>query len=150
MYVGVLEAPNPSKIEPSGTQGVPKRALWHPRGSRMSTLVTQGGPKRSPWSPKGGPKVDKNGSRGAFGPQGGSKTQTRPRTQFEGPAFLAPLAARGRSKVPFWTPGGVPKRVQNRHGDARSAPLGTKVGQKALQKGVLKWDRKSDRKGVPK
>ena len=107
---GVLEARTPSKIAPCVSQGVPQRALWHPMWFPNEHL---GHPKRvlkrALGSTKGDPKVDKNGSRDPFGPQGGSKTQTGPRTQLEGPAFLAPLAARGRSKVPFWTQGGSQK-----------------------------------------
>ncbi len=67
-----------------------------------------------------------------------------------GPLLCTVLGSPWAPRGPFWTPGGVPKRVQNRHGEARSAPLGAKVGQKALPKGVPKWGRKSDRKGVPK
>ena len=56
------------------------------------------------------------------------------------PAFgkLAFLALPGRTwslQGPILDPRGVPKRVQNRHGEARSAPLAAKVGQKALPKG---------------
>ena len=109
MYVGVLEAPSPSKIEPGGTQGVPKRALWHPRGSRMSTLVTQGGPKKGPWSTKGVPK-----SIGmALGTPLDHKADPRRQRDLERNSnyqpFWPPLAARGRSKTPFWTPGGSQK-----------------------------------------
>ena len=120
-------------------KGVPNEHLGHPRESQNGPLVTQGGPK-----------VDRNGSWDPFGTQVNSRMVSGRRAPFEGPAFLDPLVALGRSKVPFWTPGGVPKRVQNRHGEARSAPFGAKVGQKALPKGVPKWGRKSHRTYVLK
>ena len=134
-----LEGQNPSKTEPCVIHGAPKRALCHPKGSQKCALVTQGGPK-----------IDKNSSRDPFGKQGASRTQTGPPPQ----NFL--LACFGFSCRP-WSlqgsildPGGVPKMVQNRHGEARSAPWGANKCQKALPKGVPKWGRKSDRKGVPK
>ena len=109
MYVGVLEARIPSKIAPCVSQGVPKRAYWHPRGSRMSTLVTQGGPKRDPWSPKGDPKSIRMVLGTSLDHKAGPrrKRDLEPNSGYQ--PFWPPLAARGRSKVPFWTPGGFQK-----------------------------------------
>ena len=69
------------------------------------------------------------------------------------PAFgkLAFLALPGRTwslQGPILDPRGVPKMFQNRHGEARSAPLGAKVGQKALPKGSQNGVGKVIEKGI--
>ena len=109
MYVGVLEAPNPSKIEPCVTQGVPKRALWHPRGSRMSTLVTQGGPKRVPSAPKGVPKSIRMALGTPLDQEAGPRRKRDLERNSGDLPFWTFLAAPGRSKGPFGTPGGSQK-----------------------------------------
>ena len=110
MYLGVLEAPNPSKIElrvtqvsqnePYDTQGVPNEHLGHPRGSQKGPLVTQGGPK-----------VDQDGLRDPFGTQGGSKTQTGPRRYLGVPPFLDLLWRTWSLQGPILDSRGVPKSV---------------------------------------
>ena len=78
----------------------------------MSTLVTQGGPKRDPWSPKGVPKS----IRMACGTPLEHKAGPRRKRDLEGISGYLPfwtfLSAPGRSKVPFWIPGGAQKSLK--------------------------------------
>ena len=144
MYVVVREAPNPSKIEPCVNQGVPKRVLWHPMGVPNEHLGHPRGSKRGPWLTQGVPKS----IRMALGTPLDHKADPRRKRDLEPNSkdqpFCPPLGRPWALQGSIVDPSGVPKLPKTRHGEARSAPLGAKVGQKSLQKGVPKWDRKSD------
>ena len=137
-YVGELEAQNPPKIEPCVTKGVPTRVLGHPRAPQKAALPPKGVPKSIRMA------CGTLWGTGRFQDGHGMLSLNREA------AILRPSGRTWSLQGPILDPRGVPKKVQNRHGEARSAPLATKVGQKALPKGVPKWGRKSDRKGVPK
>ena len=96
---------------------------------------------------QGGPEIDWDGLRDPFGTQVVSRTATGRRASLGGPAFLDLLGRPWALQGLILDPRGEPKMVQNRHGEARSAPWGAKKGQKALPKGVPKWGRTSERKG---
>ena len=100
----------------------------------MSTLVTQGGPKRGPWSPKGVPKS----IRMALGTSLAHKARPKRKPDLERHStdqpFCPPLAARGRSKGPFWIPGGskndpqIDMGRQGRHLGGQGGPKGSSNG----------------------
>ena len=116
---------------------------------KMEPLAAKGRP-RGDFATQGGPEIDKDGLRDPFGARVTSMMVSGCDPAFGKLAFFALPGRTWSLQGPILDPRGVPKRFQNLHGEARSAPLAAKVGQKALPKGVPKWGRKSDRKDVPK
>ena len=107
------------------------------------------GSQKGGFATQGGAKIDKDGLRDPFGARVTSMTVSGCDPSFGKLVFLAFPGRTWSLQGPILDPRGVPKRIQNRHGEARSAPLVAKVGQKAFPKGVPKWGRKSDRNGAP-
>ena len=136
MYVGVLEAPNPSKIEPYDTQGGPETNLMSPKGPQKSALVNQGVPQSirmaigTPLDHRARPRRKRDLERN-------SKDQP----------FWLPLAAPGRSKAPFWIPGGFQNDTQIDMGRQGRHLLGPRWAKRLFQRGSQNGIEKVIEKG---
>ena len=136
MYLGVLEAQNPSKTEPCVTKGVPNRVLGHPRAPQKAALPPTGVPKSirmacgTPLEHNAGPrrKRDLEGISGYL-------------------PFWTFFGAPGRSKGPFWISGGVQKGSKIDMGRQGRHPWGPRWAKRLFQRGSQNGVEKVIEKG---
>ena len=122
--------------EPDGTQGVPNEHLGHPMGS-----------KTDPWSPKWGPESIGMACGTLLEHKAGPRRKRDLERNSPYQPFWPPLAARGRSKAPFWTPVGSQKGFKIDMGRQGRHLLGPRWAKRLFKRGSQNGVEKVIEKG---